>query len=186
MAEPARTRRVGAPRPNTIRLWTIQPIAVWDALQRDPILRVDAERARAVGNYRHWPDAYDWLRGKMRERIAGYAGGLCWWAWFNPKPDLRSHFGRFTPSNEGPYVRLELAVDPETVLLSDFNDWHHVLNGWFLSDDEDDDAADTTRLVASWDAIFTIDPTQSIQATFEELRRADVVAVTTFRPRPRR
>jgi hypothetical protein len=111
-------------------------------------------------------------------------------------------------------VRIELDLDETEVLLSDFEKWHFVLGGWFLSYDEAEDEQfdrEKTRLGyrytdphpeplkarvrASWDRIFDLkggDPDwfgkaskQAIQATFWELRLKDVTDVTFYTDRGR-
>lgn len=59
------------------------------------------------------------------------------WAWHThdgkPLADLRKR--EFGLKGER-RVRLTLEVPQELVLLSDEEDWHHVLNGWFITDTE--------------------------------------------------
>lgn len=62
---------------------------------------------------------------QMGGRIPAYSGGLPIWFWFSPKPDLR-HRAHLPRGEQA--VRLELELPRETVLLSDFDTWHCVLN----------------------------------------------------------
>ena len=63
------------------------------------------------------------------------------WAWYQwegvngRKPDLRS--AGYLPRGERG-VRVELEVDEDRVLLSDFDLWHYVLNYWYLPKSEKD------------------------------------------------
>lgn len=84
-----------------IRLWTIQPIAVWEQLQRDGVLLVDESR---LGE--DLPASYQWLRQNLSKVIPGYRGGLPWW-FYCQKPDLRVH----RHFQFGQQVRLELEVN---------------------------------------------------------------------------
>ena len=61
----------------------------------------------------------------MARRVSGYRNGYPIWAWYRPKPDLRrvGHLPRGEPG-----VRLEFVAPAESVLLSDFEAWHNVLN----------------------------------------------------------
>lgn len=91
-------------------------------------------------------------------------------------PDLRAS-GHLPSGTVG--VRLELDVDPDDVLLSDFELWHYVLNYWYLPRSLSDgnrferklqaqgscyyrskplpDANYHDEIVASWDRIFAVD-----------------------------
>lgn len=39
----------------------------------------------------------------------------------------------------------EVELNKGDVLVSDFNDWHFVLNNWFCSDNEQEDSGDGER-----------------------------------------
>lgn len=186
---------------HVLRLWTIQPRNVWDDLQRQGTLRIDPQNASFSHDLR---EEYDWMREQMRLRLPDYGGHYPWWA-YEHKPHLRSC--RFGP---GAWVRIELAVPAERVLLSAYGDWHYVLNKWYLphatamDESERESAAwdeelqsqglDSrarlslpdpwrSRMIASWDRIFDVDElraTNTIQACFECLDLRNVVKVTLF------
>jgi hypothetical protein len=189
-----------------VRLWSIQEPTVWDCLQRDGVLSVDPNCIDPS-----YLPAYDWLRDQMAGRVPGYTGCYPWWAWHQPKPDLRSWPGR-SHYPGGLSVRLELAVPTERVLLSDYMAWHAVLNHHFLGlTDGEGEAWDAELAMCgidqylptlpdpwngwmrrSWERIFDLDAlaaggswsAESVQATFERLELAHVVAVTEFVTRP--
>lgn len=106
-------------------------------------------------------------------------------------------------------VRIELELDPQEVLLSDFTAWHCPLNNCFLSVNEaeceqfDREEREVgydgrgprpeplqSRVFASWERIFDLTPdcrdwrgrfrARDIQATFWELRLSDVKDVTFY------
>jgi hypothetical protein len=118
--------------------------------------------------------------------------------------------GHLTKGTVG--VRIEFELPEESVLLSDFDGWHCVLNRHFLSINEQEDEAFTrelekagvewrwpypepfhARVVSSWQRIFDLqagdaewwDPPskQSIQATFCELTIPQIRRVDIFRAR---
>jgi len=113
---------------------------------------------------------------------------------------LRSE--RFTFPRGEEAVRLELELPQNRVLLSDFEDWHHVLNNGYSSYTEAEADAFYQRaktlskaqyrreVQASWQRIFEFgkgdpewrgDPeTKAIQATFWEIRLEDVKKVDRF------
>lgn len=186
-----------------VRLWTIQPRAVWERLRRDRTLWVDPTDPAFSHDFR---EDYDWMRGQMRRRLPGYGGHYPWWA-YDYKLDLRSFRHR---RGQGQWVRLALALPPERVLLSAYGAWHFVLNRWHLPHAADDAGYEResaawdaelaahkldpyatqplpepwhSRMVASWERIFDVDDlreTNTIQACFERLDSADVVGVTPF------
>jgi len=50
-------------------------------------------------------------------------------------------------------VLLEIDISYEKVLLSDFQAWHYVLNGWTLKDHENEDI----DMEKSWERIFDLE-----------------------------
>ena len=107
-----------------MRVWTIQPLLVWEHLQDTGELHVDPA---------YYPDGfvprqYPWLANRMQERIPGHRGGLPWWAYCD-KPDLRWWRHQWPASQ--PQVRIEFEV--KEVLAFPFWAWDIVYSGGFLS-----------------------------------------------------
>ena len=79
---------------------------------------------------------------------------------------------------------LELAVEPERVLLSGYGDWHFVLSDWHLLSEGHEPPPEPPgpeERARSWERIFDVDAireTNTIQACWERLDLADVVRVT--------
>ena len=111
-----------------------------------------------------------------------------------------------------PGVRIELELPEDSVLLSDFDSWHCVLNRCFLSLNEQEDEAFVCelertgveqrwpypepfhlRVVSGWQYIFDLEAgdvewrgplsERSIQATFWELTIPQIRRVDIFRAR---
>jgi len=209
---PAVTRRVHCPGPDTIRLWTIQPPHIWNALQEQGWLLVDPNHSEFADHRDDFPDAYEWMRVQMAQRIPGYAGYYPWWA-YQHFLDLRFYRWHTAPHGQR-LMRLELAVPEKQVILSAYGAWHSVLGGEYLPEavawedaeqelnawqearthqnlnrDERDPRCDPwkTQMQASWERIFDVEarrPTETIQATFECLKLAEVVKVTEFTSMP--
>jgi hypothetical protein len=158
-----------------VRLWTIQHRDAWDVAQACGVLVADPTRADP--DFDH---AYSWMRRQMRARLPHYRGGGLVWAWYQPRPDLR-HSDLLARGSPG--VRIEFFAPSEEVLLSDFDGWHAVLNGFFLGSSEEWEALANPSAEASWDRIFRARDSWSrdewVQATLE---RVDVSAVTSVRP----
>lgn len=128
-------------------LWTVQDIAVWGQLEKMGFYTVPPELVgfpeQDDDSCYHANYAYRWLANQMGRLIGPPPEGVEYpiWAWYKQqgrhdgKPDMRqSHHikGRRC-------VRMKLDVPDWEVLLSDFDGWHHVLNYWYLSQDEADD-----------------------------------------------
>ena len=192
-----------------MRIWTIQELTVWEALEERGVLHVDP----ALAEHQDYSDAYDWLSGEMRRRVGEPPRGVRWpwwgWGWYHTRvkarPDLRAIGWDLERGSQN--VRIELELPEGEVLLSEFNYWHFVLMGSYLpsggADDdafiEDMDAFDEeleragvevdraievepfrTRIIASWERIFVVYDNWPTQATFWELRMDQVQDVTHF------
>jgi hypothetical protein len=113
-------------------LWTIQPFAIWEALERSGELVATSEFVE-----KDYLFAYHWMVGQMIKRLAirPHLGRMPIWAWYQyrgrnrRRPDLRStaHLPRAMRG-----ARIEFVAEPEEVLLSDFELWHYVLNCCYL------------------------------------------------------
>lgn len=183
---------------NLIGLWTIQPVIQWENLVRNGVMRSDGRHA-----FRPYRSAYRWMRQQMKEKIRSYRGPSLLWAWHSPKPDLRRR-AHLWVGKLG--VRIEFEVPRDQILLSDFESWHHVLNGWYLawSEKEFDDwykslpkkisDKHVCLIKESWQRIFDLEalakcdqdwlgPPDGIQATLEEIRLEQVVRVEHFTAR---
>ena len=189
----------------TVKIWTIQSLKVWELLSEQKILYVQPDLCEERPSF---PDAYSWMCQKMRERLPDYQEHLPWWGWYQPKPDLRFYSRKGV--NNTQWVRIELDIPTSKVLLSYESAWFAVLNGLFVAytdaeyekwDQEIDERGLNewrrplpepweSQLVKSWDNIFDLNNLNNsggwsniIQANFEELRLADVVAVKHFKVR---
>lgn len=89
-----------------MRVWTIQPVEVWERLEHDGSVVVDAFHPRYSG-YRHPP--YDWLAARLTWRLADYPGPATWpWWAYCRFPDLRLF--RHTRDAGSREVRITLEV----------------------------------------------------------------------------
>ena len=129
-------------------LWTVQDIAVWEQLEKTGLYTVPAELIvfpkRDDDACNHMNYAYRWLANQMSKLVGPPPEGVeCpIWAWYkrqgrhDGKPDMR----QYHHAKGGQCVRMKLDVPDWEVLLSDFDDWHHALNYWYLSQDEADNS----------------------------------------------
>ena len=190
-----------------MRLWTIQPIEVWKELNKKGYFICDPIKAEYISD-KEWnfKEAYDWLVGQMENRVGKRPKGVSYpiWAWHtrdwqHKKPDLRN-VGLNTKGQKS--VCIEVEVPDNQVVLTDYDIWHFVLNGWYFDNStcEEEweklhakyDRLDRGRKeqikLQSWQNIFNISPFENdwfqrgryIQATFWVLYLKDVRDVRFF------
>jgi len=187
-----------------MKLWTIQPLCVYEKLLEQGNLHCDPDCDGFWGNVsKEFMSAYNWLVGQMEARVGPSPMGVRYpfWAWalidgVSKKPDLRRvEFNGFV----GEHVILELEIPEADVLLSDEENWHYVLGNWYLHDvhgsegewEEADawfdnlppDEQESVRR-KSWEKIFDKDAPDNdwefVQACFWELRLDQVKGVRKF------
>lgn len=193
-----------------MRLWTIQPIEVWEELNKKGYFICNPIKADYISD-KEWnfKEAYDWLVGQMEYRIGRRPNGVSYpiWAWHtrdwkHKKPDLRN----IGLGNKGEKsVCIEVEVPDNQVVLTDFDVWHFVLNKWYFDDSYSEEEweklhAKYDRLdrdvrgkvkIQSWQKVFDVSPFQNewcqrgryIQATFWVLYLKDVKDVRFFTAR---
>lgn len=186
-----------------MRLYSIQTLEAYNSLIENGVL---------LGSDKYiWPEfksSYDWLVQQMKLKIGGkeYINQYPIWAWFQyhdsikRKPDLRStsHLEKGTLG-----VRIEFEKPDNQVLLSDFNDWHCVLNYWpHIEDDKHFDKLLKDNNVKfgdvenytpeihkfiqdSWQNIFDLTniENRSIQATMWNIKKEEIIKVDYFKAR---
>lgn len=186
-----------------MKLWTIQPPDVVDILERDGIFTCDTKLSE---NYKDFHDAYVWLVGEMDKRDISRPKNvdLPLWAWHtrdwkHKKPDFRTMgLGRRGER----YACIEFKIPDEKVLLSDYDNWHFILNRSWFDDSKNEEeweelhawydslpyAKQYKMAVESWQKVFDVKPEKSawcskgryIQATFWELTKDMVTDIKYF------
>lgn len=83
-------------------------------------------------------------------------------------------------------VILELEIPDSEVLLSDYDDWHFVLNNWELITEEEFEADEDKEysqeeIEATWPRVFSIETKRYVQACIWEIRPEHVVKVHRLR-----
>lgn len=183
----------------TLTLWTIQNKKKWEIFEKTSLLIADPSFV-----YAPFLTSYAWLEKMMLERIGSpeFGNKHPIWAWYKidgrkRKPDLRRS-GYFRRGEEA--VLIEFEVDSSQVLLTDFSDWHIILNSW----SEEDIVSESTTLdmeglsledleqpwkkvddnmILYWKDII-LDPSsplKDIQATVWEVKMDQVKKVTHFK-----
>ena len=109
-----------------ITLWSIQAEEMWHQALQSGVLRADPSYIEPF-----WIQPYSWIEKQMTKRIGPPPEGVIHpiWAWYSykkilGKPDLRCY--HVQPGKK--CVLLKIEIDSSQVLLTDFDDWHIVLN----------------------------------------------------------
>lgn len=187
-----------------MKLWTIQPVEVYEILQRDGVFVADETKI----DMPEFLGPYKWLCKQLNKKIPCPVGvTIPIWAWYQfcgkqKKPDLRysCYAARGTQC-----VCIELDVPDTEVLLSDFELWHWPLNNWWLDNstceeeyDKNHEWFDTLseeekqkEREKSWQEIFKLDYVETdwmrrgweIQAVFWQLKKEYVKKVQFFTAR---
>lgn len=191
-----------------MRIWTIQPLDVVDIIKRKGYFICDIKKSEYYTET-SFINAYNWLNKEMCKRIGSPPKGVTYpiWAWYSrdgkhKKPDLR----------ESAYAQrgtmcacIELEIDESRVLLHDYDDWHFVLNNWYLfyplNEEEYQKGTDYFESLPenyqekvrekSWEHIFDLRKIDNpwtkrgyyIQATFWVLYKKDIVNIQYFKAR---
>jgi len=124
-----------------VRLWTIQHYQAYKNLLQKGSLTADEAHC--------WCDedsqAYAWMAKKMKHRGLVPPSEVQYpiWAWFQwegkrKKRDMRE--SGYSKRGDT-MVQLTIEIDDDAILLSDFDLFHYVLNGWYLPKDEKDQKA---------------------------------------------
>lgn len=120
-----------------MRLWTIQEENAYKKFKDKGILCGDEKFI-----YDDMLFHYNWMTKQMKKRIGVPSSEKikypiwAWYQWRGPnhkRPDLRFS-GHFEKGTKG--VLLELEVEPENVLLSNFDDFNIVLNYGYMAENE--------------------------------------------------
>lgn len=122
-----------------MRLWTVQPPAVIEILQKRGRYVCDPTDTHVFANgHSQLLKAYRWMSNVMVERV-GLPPPDCVfpvWAWHTydgrRQSDLRKSIYR---SHHHGFSCIEIEIPESRVLLSDESLWHFPLNGWYLPTD---------------------------------------------------
>ena len=186
-----------------MKLWTIRTTKEWDILQHEGVLRTDV----ALSDWHLRRRAYAWMSRQLKKCVGAPPSGVVLpiWVWrywagtARARPDLRCG----TMLSRGTLgVRLELNLPPESVLLSNFDAWHAVLNDHYHALDDADyewfeqlaasgelSAAQLKQIKEdSWQRIFDLslilDPsTWAVQGVVWEISLTSVQKVDYFKAR---
>lgn len=153
--------------------WTIQHIDKWKDFQKTGVLIADEKYAEP-----NFINAYKWIANQMSFRMVNTqnCGIHPIWAWYKYdekfRPDLRRR-GHLAKGDGGVLIEFEESFDK--VLLSDFMNWHLVLN--------------TDKETKAWQTIF-INPNDKkriaksvVQASLWQVKIEQVKSVKEFTAR---
>jgi hypothetical protein len=116
-----------------VTIWTFQHPQLLAYLKAGKTYRPTQAAVRKHGefsgdlDYPEFRRAYAWMGEQYAARVKPlWKGKALVWAWYKPKPDMRKGMWKDIAR---PAVLMTLQVDPKRLLVSDFDEWHMVLNG---------------------------------------------------------
>lgn len=151
-------------------------IKTYYTIQHKDAYKIALEKGYLEGNKDYlcdesFKESYKWMKEQYNSKIRNCDEELVW-LWIEEHDDerLRKSYDNFTEE----YVYLEVELDENSVLLSDFESWHFVLNNWFLAvDEQEDELFDKGELNItkedSWQRIFNIDDDSEVQGVTGEI-----------------
>lgn len=180
-----------------MRLWTIQDEFIYNIIITEGKYVCDGNKSEHL-EWNGFKRAYNWLSKKMKEKIGESPNENDYpvWAW-SSKPDLRkSCWG----AKGKKCVLLEIEIDDKDVFITDFDNWHCVLNSSPFIDIDDIDEWEreydrverlrgeeyTKTLEESWEKIIYDEiPNngRNVQVTFWELKKEDLISYRFFTAR---
>lgn len=174
-----------------MRLWTLQPSAIADRVESGERFVCDPALAECYNLDDQFRASYHWLIGEMTPTIPQPDGvELPIWAWaknygISQKPDRRRMlFNSYSKDD----AILELEVPDGLVLLSDYDDWHFVLNNCPIQSDEEweidpDREFSEAEKFESWKQVFSTESKGFVQACFWFIEPEYLVKVHRLRTR---
>lgn len=179
-----------------MRLWSMQPKEVYDIIMNTGEFFCNNEKCENLPDFK---EAYDWLVNQMDKRGIFHPEGITYpvWAWHsydwkNEKPPIAEIFNGM----HGEHVLMEIELDDSDVLLSDYNDWHSVLNKWYNDNSTNKEEWEAEQeyfdnlpakeknkiMLESWERIFDMTLVNTewrhkwryVQATFWKIKKENI------------
>lgn len=137
-----------------MKLWTLQPVEIAEQVAAGERFIADPKLAICYNLDEVFTDAYHWLIPFMEESIPKPADvAIPIWAWhtnygLQQRPDRRRSMFNGYPAED---VILELEVPDELVFLTDYDDWHCVLNNFPIFSKEEDEKVEAGNWPGGYD-----------------------------------
>lgn len=188
-----------------MKLWTVHPYCVYELIQTKGFYRCEPSFSELLDSDEFFT-AYDWISKQMKSRIGNPPDGIKYpvWAWHSvngkhQRPDMRTVDMKVFKKS----ALMEIEIPDNQVLLTDFDDWHLVLNDciyykansipnlsseeWDAEAEKEDayfaslsDEEKTIYKQNSWENIICSEGQplpKYVQATFWELRKDQIKKV---------
>jgi hypothetical protein len=173
-----RINKVLVSGPHTIvRVYTFQSAHAMMELSRRGFL--SQPKLPDYDEIRHWGPAYSYMRNRLAQSVPDPTGDYPVWGWLK------------RPSNrkvDVPVSRITALVPRARILLSDYHDWHHCLNGWpILDSDEEYDSYYAGHLSVdaeeTWSKIFQLTKRRhTVQVCVDRIYPNEIVQVRNYGP----
>lgn len=176
-----------------MKVWTFQPLKVQEKLNKGETHYCNPELSSLLSDddwKQIFQPAYSYMIEQMNSRKIDkliHESHYPIWAWvkedgLNKKPDLRKH--SYTDNS---FVLIEAEINNNRILLSDFVEWHNVLNNCAIVEEQDEtvDNFSQNEIRETWENIFNVNESKYVQGCFWELRPEDVVKYYPINRQPK-
>lgn len=136
-----------------MKCYTIQKLNSWNEAKEKGFLTGNEEYIDKDWFF----SSYSWMMKQMSKRITNYNNELPIWVWLDVSNIC------FAELLEDEWVLLEINVPEDDILLSNFDDWHFILNNWHF-----DEENKTISKEQSWKYIFDKDILENLGYGFEK------------------
>ena len=188
-----------------MRLWTIQPKTILKEINNKGIFYCNEKLAKNIEDGSFKP-AYDWLVNQMEKRLLNSKKpnnvNYPIWSWYLWNGENCNPSSFLEEEEKEKYVCIELDIPEEHVLLSDFGEWHAVLNDFYLDNSMNEEEWNKEMEYydnlpfekkekikrKSWENIFIIEKVKNewrekgyyVQATFWLLKKEWIKEISYF------
>lgn len=174
-----------------MKLFTLQPKEVFEILKTQDF-NADPKLGQCA-NDEMFKRAYDYIMQHM-QNISNPQNALTpVWAYYKIDGKNSIDLRTFSHAYEKGYYCLYLDVPDNEVFLTDFDYYHYVLNDWVIDDNatdaeideqfrlRDSNYSEFEKLARpSWERIFDVQNSKTVQATFWTLKREYIIKYKTF------
>lgn len=155
-----------------MKFYTIQKRSVWNAWKRKGVIEASSHKDCPFKN------EYQWMKSQMYSKLQGYKGEELVWLWLE-KPEYYKSWSHIARKK---FVLIELELNKNDVVMSDFDLWNHYLNSF--DDEAEEDLIKVFDLEWSKNCFLEDDEIQVVQATVGKLSIDRVTKVKSFTTKP--
>ncbi len=115
-------------------VWTNQPGTVYQGIMKNGFFICDPSKSVLLSDDNDFQRAYSWMIRQLKERVGMPPKSVRYpiWAWY--KRNFKHQHPDFRECRDyDDQVCMEIEISENDILLSDFDNWHCVLNNYYLA-----------------------------------------------------